>query len=945
MITGATAADITIGPSAEFATSDGSFSTPVTTAGTTTVTITLPSTSGSYAVSVNAAGQSVVVPITVGTATTTTTTTPATLTANPTSINGAPGSAQRIIATARNTAGDPVEGVPVTFSIVGFASRTQSTDVFGTAAWNFTLPTTAGPYTLNITATDYQSATVSIAVGGVAPAAGIRLLISDGNNQSGEPGIRLADPLVVTVVDSSNRGVSGQLVQFSVTRGGGRVSPASATTNASGQAQTRLTLGRTAGTNTVRATLDGSSVTFTATAELAPAYLDVYGGNNQRGTLNNELADPLVVQVTDDNEDGVANVRVTFQVTSRNARLTQRGTGYALRVDTDRNGMASAPLTPTGAGPITVRATANGLDPAEFTITTGPPPASLSIVSGDNQVGTPRNALANALVVEVEDADGGAVSDIMVTFEVTAGGGTLSAETATTNAQGRAQTSLTLGSERAINSVRASVTGLDAVTFNTSIDPVIRVAAANRPVMYWIDGGALYHLAGAKAARIAASANDVAVDTTNGKIYWIEGTSATTGRIHRSNVDGTGAMVLKELTSVPMGLALDSANGKLYLTNSWGKIQRLNVDGTQFETNLITNLGTPMDIAVSSGKVYWTDAAGSVRYANTAGTNAVRNIATGSGALGGIAADSNKVYWTEQTGNTTGRIRSANLDGSGIADLFSLTAVPAGITVAGNTVYWANGWGKVQRRNLDGMKFQDLVTGLMSPGAVAVGAANVATPTTTPTTQTPTTASKYDVNGDGTVDNVDVGIVVAGLLSGTNQANLDVNGDGKVDINDVILVSQNVDNSDAAGAPALRTRLSAVQVDRIQEQIDLLLGMNDRSPGAVYALQYLQSLLAAARPEKTQLLANYPNPFNPETWMPYELATDTNVKLTIYNAQGIVVRTLELGHQSAGYYTGRDRAAYWDGRNSFGEQVASGIYFYQLETDETSSMRKMVILK
>ena len=93
------------------------------------------------------------------------------------------------------------------------------------------------------------------------------------------------------------------------------------------------------------------------------------------------------------------------------------------------------------------------------------------------------------------------------------------------------------------------------------------------------------------------------------------------------------------------------------------------------------------------------------------------------------------------------------------------------------------------------------------------------------------------------------------------------------------------------------------------------------------------------------LRANYPNPFNPETWIPYELATDTTVTLTIYNAQGVVVRTLQLGQQSAGYYTDRERAAYWDGRNALGEQVASGLYFYQLETDAMSLMRKMVILK
>jgi Leucine-rich repeat (LRR) protein len=150
-----------------------------------------------------------------------------------------------------------------------------------------------------------------------------------------------------------------------------------------------------------------------------------------------------------------------------------------------------------------------------------------------------------------------------------------------------------------------------------------------------------------------------------------------------------------------------------------------------------------------------------------------------------------------------------------------------------------------------------------------------------------------------------------------------------------------------AGAPALlgETKLSAIEVERLQAQIDLLVASGDRSPSAMRTLIYLQQLIATARPEKTQLLANYPNPFNPETWIPYELATDTEVRLTIYNTHGVVIRSLELGHQSAGYYTGRDRAAYWDGRNALGEQVASGLYFYQLETDTQSLLRKMVILK
>ena len=98
-------------------------------------------------------------------------------------------------------------------------------------------------------------------------------------------------------------------------------------------------------------------------------------------------------------------------------------------------------------------------------------------------------------------------------------------------------------------------------------------------------------------------------------------------------------------------------------------------------------------------------------------------------------------------------------------------------------------------------------------------------------------------------------------------------------------------------------------------------------------------------PIETSLLTNYPNPFNPETWIPYQLANDTNVQISIYDINGALVRQLDLGHQRAGYYTNRSRAAYWDGRNEFGEQVATGIYFYQLQAGSESFLRKMVILK
>ena len=107
----------------------------------------------------------------------------------------------------------------------------------------------------------------------------------------------------------------------------------------------------------------------------------------------------------------------------------------------------------------------------------------------------------------------------------------------------------------------------------------------------------------------------------------------------------------------------------------------------------------------------------------------------------------------------------------------------------------------------------------------------------------------------------------------------------------------------------------------------------------------LEDLIAYEIPAETALLRNYPNPFNPETWIPYHLSEDANVKLTIYDVNGELVRTIDVGHQTAAKYDSRAKAIYWDGRNRFGEQVASGIYFYHLDAGDFSGTRKMVILK
>ena len=107
----------------------------------------------------------------------------------------------------------------------------------------------------------------------------------------------------------------------------------------------------------------------------------------------------------------------------------------------------------------------------------------------------------------------------------------------------------------------------------------------------------------------------------------------------------------------------------------------------------------------------------------------------------------------------------------------------------------------------------------------------------------------------------------------------------------------------------------------------------------------LPALVLQEIPAKTMLLWNYPNPFNPETWIPYQLSADSEVVISIYDTQGEIIRRFDLGYQQVGTYTTRGRAVYWDGRNEWGETVASGVYVYYLSAGDYSATRKMVILK
>ena len=545
---------------------------------------------------------------------------------------------------------------------------------------------------------------------------------------SGAPGSTAT--VTVTANDSSAQSAN---VTVSLTATGGTLSSSSVLTGTTGTTTVTLTRGSTVGTEN-HVTVSGPSGYDSVSGRFviagpAPrdmtvgeaAELNVYDGNNQDGSLNSRLAEPFIVDVVDANDNPVEDARVRFRTTIGSGRFSPRAFSR-----TDEDGLAEITFTPTSTGRIRVVATITGVDStAAFIVQGGEPADALEKVSGDNQSGTPGNALANPFVVEVQDEDGEPLTGHSVTFSVTAGGGSLSETSATTNANGRAQTTLTLGSALGVNSVQASVSGVDPVTFSTSIDAKILVTAANRPMMYWIAGGGLYSLSGAKEAKIAESANGVAVG--GGKIYWTSQVSASSGTINSANLDGTGVATVTSIQSVPVGIAVDTAGSKLYWTNSRGRIQRANLNGSGIK-NVLLDLSDPTDIVVSNGFIYWTEGGNSVRRVNISGQKIVIDVAVNLDTVGGLAVGGGKVYWTEQTSASAGTVNGANLNGTNFGALATLLSAPMGISVdtAGSKLYWTNARGRVQSANLDGSGIKNVVEGLISASKIAIGGANTA---------------------------------------------------------------------------------------------------------------------------------------------------------------------------------------------------------------------------
>ena len=210
-----------------------------------------------------------------------------------------------------------------------------------------------------------------------------------------------------------------------------------------------------------------------------------------------------------------------------------------------------------------------------------------------------------------------------------------------------------------------------------------------------------------------------------------------------------------------------------------------------------------------------------------------------------------------------------------------------------------------------------------------------------------------DINKDSFIDVNDAGLIITHLRKNPDQfdPDLDVNKDKIVDISDVFVIIDIIydylcevkeEKLEVNNAPS---KLTQSYQGTVQNLLNVVREINDGSLEYKHRIDMLEQLFIMKIPRRTILLANYPNPFNPETWIPYQLAHDSDVNIKIYNSAGMLIRQFDIGYQRAGDYTSQNLAVHWDGRSDIGERVASDVYFYTFFSKDYTATRRMVILK
>ena len=550
-----------------------------------------------------------------------------------------------------------------------------------------------------------------------------------------------------------------------------------------------------------------------------------------------------------------------------------------------------------------------------------PPPeaTTLTIFSGYGQKGQPGTRLPDPFVVIVRDQYGDPFSQSPVTFKVIKGESSLSRTRVTPNSAGRASTYLTLGSDAGAIWVEASVAGIPLPQVFTATASV-ELPSPDPPEATTLTIFSGYGQKGQPGTRLLFPFVVIVRDQYGDPFSQSPVTFKVTkgeGKLSRT-IQGGGSLLPITVTPDPTTgqastyLTLGSDTGAI-----WVEASVAGIPLPQVFTATAT-LETPIPPRSDPPEA------------------TTLTIFSGYGQedqLGSRLPDPFVVIVRDQYG-----------------DPFSQSPV---------TFKVIEGEGSLSRTrvtpNSAGRASTYLTLG-SDAGAIWVEASVAGIPLSQVFTATATLETlDSDVNGDGIVSPIDLSIVFS-LITKPNSdiadVDADINKDGIIDHEDLVLVASALES--IAAAPSIHVlRQEGISARDVQEMLTQAKALSEATQAdpvyqrGIVALERLLAVLTKVPviPKQTALLPNYPNPFNPETWIPYELSEATDVEVSIYAVDGRLVRTLTLGHQSAGLYQRKSRAAYWDGRNDFGERIASGLYFYTLTAGNFTATRKMLIRK
>ena len=768
-----------------------------------------------------------------------------------------------------------------------------------------------------------------------------------GDNQRGLPNTPLPIPLIVELREvsdgSARRGVP---VEFTVTAGGGKLSIKRTETNKHGRAQGTLTLGPNLGTNTVAVFAAGFTVTFNVVAEAAAHIPDPSLRAVFETALGVAPGDPIVLSEIEALpafavkempirdltglelatnlsdlmlvENGIADVSVLSGLTNL-TKLNLSNNSISdlsplvgltnlrgLLLGNNNISDISLLVENTGlGGGDTVYLRGNFLNyqsiythiptlqsrgvTVEFDNRTPAPPLK---ISGDGQQAALGTALKQPFVVEVQDGTSAPFEGVPITFTVTAGGGTVNPETLLTDENGRAEGTFTLGHEATTNTVHVSVEGTSgAVTFNTVVEIEFDLSMPSNISLIHVP------LKVKTVDGVAQNITSIAqlYDAFGGgsKVnFLITYDSQTQEWRSYFGVADTGTSADKTLTDdtgIIAGMIAPASirlGGNPLGTNGNSPIilnQGLNLVGLPLRDSRITRVS---DLLALDG----------------IGDNVPAIILTDNGEFKSVgqAEDSGNIEITGGQSFILNAQKTATLDISG-EGWYNTSAIATAPSV-GNTDL---------RSQLTGIKITDTTPILALRGSII-------------DEETGLKVGGFQV----TVKNLSTGRAITAVTGvdeiGYRTTTVDIETMRAATIGDILDISAQPSNP-FVGVRPLRYTVTSEDILRSWIKLPALV---------IYEI-----------PAETELLANYPNPFNPETWIPYRLAEDAVVTLTIYDGNGQLIRTLNVGYRIAAVYESQSKAIYWDGKNELGESVVSGVYFYTLTAGDFSATRKMLILK